>query len=103
MQSITIQDLHAETLAPTGVIVDARSAGEYSQGHVPGAINLPHDQAAARAEAAVPHGQPVFVYCAKGGRAQRAAMVLAELGHEVRFVTGGGMPDWARMGFPVAQ
>ena len=54
------------------VILDVRTPEEYAAGHVPGAINIPHDQVRARlAEIDSAKDQPIVVYCRSGRRAAR--------------------------------
>ena len=53
---------------------DVRSAGEFESGHVPGALNTPHDRVAARAAEVGAKSKPVLVYCRSG---RRSAMAVA--------------------------
>ena len=99
MHSITTDDLHAEHLEQSGTILDARKPDEFAAGHVPGAINIPFDQVADRL-AEVPKDKPVYVHCAMGGRAQRAAAVLEANGYDVWCVTKGGMKEWTEKSLP---
>ena len=102
MRSITTSELHDIHLDPAGTIVDARSAGEFAEGHVPGAVNIPHDEIDKRF-AEVPKDKPVYVHCALGGRAQKAAAVLVAHGYEVHCVTDGGMKAWKQANLPVTS
>jgi rhodanese-related sulfurtransferase len=61
-------------------VVDVRSAGEFESGHVPGAINIPYDQMAARAAELGAKGKPVLLYCRSGRRSGIAAAELAKQG-----------------------
>lgn len=72
-----ISEQQARKLMEAGaVVLDVRSPGEYAQGHIPRAINLPLDEIS-RAGAFVPdHNQPIVVYCSAGIRSARAAAVL---------------------------
>ncbi|MCB9595859.1 MAG: rhodanese-like domain-containing protein [Sandaracinaceae bacterium] len=102
MQSIDTRELHARHLDETGTILDVRGPDEFAQGHVQGALNVPHDQVDGRL-AEIPKDRPVLVHCAMGGRAQRAAAVLEAAGYEVICVTNGGMREWAELGFPTVR
>ena len=64
------------------VVVDVRSPGEFAQGHVAGAVNLPVDQLPARL-AELPPDRMVVVYCASGMRSARAAALLRGAGRTV--------------------
>lgn len=77
--------------APAELMVDVRTAAEYRQGHLEGAINLPLDQLLQRLPAALPdrHGA-MLLYCASGGRSGMACAALQQLGY-TRARNGGGL------------
>ncbi len=79
-----------EALDGDAVLLDARSAGEYARGHLPGALNIPHTELRARI-AEVPQGRPVRVYCASGFRSYLALRVLAQNGFDDVSSLSGGM------------
>lgn len=83
-------------------ILDVRTPAEYAEGHVPGAVNLPHDQVAERL-AEVPRDKDVVLYCRSGRRAQVAADVLSSRGYERLSLLEGDMPAWIERGLPVAK
>ncbi|MFK7991227.1 MAG: rhodanese-like domain-containing protein [Sandaracinaceae bacterium] len=101
MRTITTEELHAIHEDPKGTILDVRTPAEFSEGHIPGAVNIPHGDVAARL-AEVPSDAPVYVHCKMGGRAQKAAAVLEAAGHDVVCVASGGMNAWTERGFPTA-
>ena len=75
-------------------LVDVRSAGEFSGGHIKGAILIPVDEIASRAEAKLPDKDAVIlVYCASGARSSRAAKILAGLGY-TNINNFGGIMSW---------
>ena len=61
-------------------VLDVRTPEEFVSGHVPGAVNIPYDQIAARL-AEVPKDKDVVLYCRSGRRAGMAGEVLAENGY----------------------
>jgi NADPH-dependent 2,4-dienoyl-CoA reductase/sulfur reductase-like enzyme/rhodanese-related sulfurtransferase len=79
-----------DELGPAAVLVDVRSAGEFADGHLPGAVNIPHTQLRARLDE-VPAGRPVFVYCASGVRSYLALRVLRQTGHPAARSLSGGL------------
>lgn len=87
-------------------IVDVRSAGEYAESHVPGAVHVPFYALLADAdrvpEGASP-GEPVVVYCEHGPRAgiARAQLWLA-LDRPVLFLDGH-MTAWKQDGLRVER
>lgn len=69
-------------VAAGAVLLDVRTPGEFSRGHVEGAINIPvHELSARRDE--VPRGDGVVVYCQSGQRSAIAARQLEADGYEV--------------------
>lgn len=62
------------------VVVDARSAMEFSGGHHEGAVNIPAADAAKGAKRLRDKQRPVVVYCASGARSRRLADALRQAG-----------------------
>jgi rhodanese-related sulfurtransferase len=63
------------------LILDVRTPAEFAKGHIPGAINIPHDELAGRVEElGVDRDAEVVVYCRSGRRAGVAESVLVESG-----------------------
>jgi rhodanese-related sulfurtransferase len=86
------------------VVLDVRAPAEYAEGHVPGAINVPHDQVESRlAELERFRDREVVVYCRSGRRAGLAAEVLQRHGFGRLVHLQGDMPGWAAAGQPVER
>ncbi len=83
-------------------VLDVRTPQEYAEGHVPGAVNVPHDQVATRM-AEIPRDKDVVLYCRSGRRAQAAADVLASHGYKRMTHLEGDMPAWIERGRPVEK
>jgi len=85
------------------VLIDARSKQAWDQGHVPGALHLPHAEIKDRAAGLLDPAVPVVAYCWGPGcnGATRAALALSEAGFQAREMLGG-IEYWVREGFPVA-
>ena len=76
------------------VILDARTQTEYDEGHIPGAILIPHDTVATAAEDALPDkDQLILVYCRSGNRSKQASQTLVDLGY-TNVVEFGGINSW---------
>ncbi len=69
-------------VAEGATLLDVRSAGEFSGGHVPGAVNVPVDQLAARV-GELDKSKAVVTYCAVGARSAQAAALLRDKGFVV--------------------
>jgi rhodanese-related sulfurtransferase len=62
-------------------VLDVRTAAEFAAGHVPGAVNIPFQQAGGRAdEIPAAKTDEVIVYCGHGPRAWIAAAALRRAG-----------------------
>ena len=98
-EEITPQELLTRGDPP--LLLDVRSAEEFASGHVPGAVNVSHEQVAARiAELGAP--REVVVYCERGPRASKAASVLGGAGFSVKHLTGD-MGGWREAGLPIER
>lgn len=85
-------------------IVDVRSNEEYTNGHVPGAVNIPYDAIQAHAGLLpADTDAPLVLYCRSGRRAGLAAAELNKMGYGNLFVMQGDMPAWREKGFNIAH
>lgn len=84
--SIQWHELEAE-LAAGATLVDVRTASEFADGAVPGAVNVPLDDIRDRA-ADLPAGRLV-VTCKVGQRGHTAVRLLAQLGRDAVNLDGG--------------
>jgi rhodanese-related sulfurtransferase len=82
------------------VVVDVRTAEEYAAGHVPGAINIPHDQVVQRLSQ-VPTDKDLVLYCRSGRRTAIAADVLAANGYTRLEHLEGDIAAWLSRGLPL--
>jgi rhodanese-related sulfurtransferase len=74
-------------------LVDVRSPGEFSSGHLPGALNVPLQEVGARADRIGPKDAPVVVYCASGTRSAMARSTLTRMGFK-RVFNLGAISRW---------
>ncbi|MDQ1292127.1 MAG: hypothetical protein QG608_4 [Actinomycetota bacterium] len=72
------------------VLIDVRSPEEFSTGHLPGALNIPHTQLRNRL-GEIPEGRPVRLYCASGFRSYLAHRILRQRGHDRVSTLSGGL------------
>jgi len=84
------------------VVLDVRTPEEFAAGHLPGAINIPHTEIAARiAELDGARGGDVVVYCRTGKRSAEALGVLERSGFKRLFHLDGDYTRWSEEKRPV--
>lgn len=91
----------ARISAGTITTLDVRSEEEFTSGHVPGAINVPHNQIEAHLNQ-IQHlkDKPVLIYCRSGRRAAMAETTLTALGFTQIYHLEGDMQGWSRNQLP---
>jgi rhodanese-related sulfurtransferase len=83
------------------MIVDVRKPSEIAEtGVIPGAVHVPVDDVEARIKE-FPKDTEIVFYCGGGGRASRAAQVLADAGYSSLYFCG--MRDWKKRGLPTSK
>lgn len=98
-------DLHFDMVHDLAdfVVLDVRSAENYAEAHIPGAVNLPHSQITQkRIEAAYPPDMLFVVYCWGPGcnGSTKAALRLSQLGYAVKELIGG-IEYWREEGYAI--
>jgi len=63
------------------VLLDVRTAQEYSQGHIPGSINIPLDSIDEIGNIVSDKNVPLYVHCLSGARSGRAVSALMGMGY----------------------
>jgi len=83
------------------VILDVRSPAEFAQGHIPGAVNIPHTKLSSQlGELEDSKSAEIVVYCQSGRRAGLAAEILREAGFSQLRDLSGHMTAWRAGEFP---
>lgn len=105
-------EVRVQTLAPRDllarveggkapVLLDVRSPGEFAAGHIPGAMNIPVDELAARiGDIPASSSDDIVVYCESGRRAAAAQKTLIAAGFTSIFDLTGHMRAWRQMDLP---
>jgi rhodanese-related sulfurtransferase len=103
MEKISIDKLHdlVPEMGEGDLILDVRTPGEFSEGHISGARNQDHEAVGSIADE-LKNYKTVYVHCKMGGRAQKAAEDLEMAGlTNIVGVSQGGMHRWMEMGWEV--
>jgi glyoxylase-like metal-dependent hydrolase (beta-lactamase superfamily II) len=100
LPQIAVDELRARLGSVPGLqVLDVRRAGEYAQGHVPGAVNVPlHllEEESRRLD----RGRPTAVICAGGYRSSAAGSILQGRGFPDLANVVGGTSAWLAAGYP---
>ena len=95
----------AELMNDTNVVVlDVRTAEEFKEGHLEGAVNIDYKQGdfVEQAVARLPKERTIAVYCRSGRRSVGAAELLTKEGYRVVNMKGG-IIAWQEAQMPITK
>ena len=97
-RQITMEEAVTMLEEETGyTILDVRTAQEYSEKHIPGAINIANESIGTKDIPDIPElpdkDQLILVYCRSGNRSKQASEKLVKLGY-TNIVEIGGIKRW---------
>jgi rhodanese-related sulfurtransferase len=86
------------------LVLDVRTPGEYSRGHLKDSVLIPLQQLQARWQEIAGHkDKDLLIYCATGNRSTVAAKILIDNGFKRIFNLRQGISGWEREKFLVVQ
>lgn len=110
IENLTVDQVAAELVAGTAVLVDIREPNEYAQGGIPGAISAPRGMLEFWADPTSPYHRAEFhpnrriiLHCACGGRSALAADTLQEMGYLDVAHLDGGLQAWSTADGPTTE
>ena len=82
-------------------LLDVRTADEFAEGHIPGAVNIDvkRDAFLEQAKQQLPRDKTIAVYCRSGRRSANACDKLAAEGYKTVNLTGGILAWEAEQGY----
>lgn len=84
------------------VILDVRTSGEFSSGHIRGAINLDFYQPDFHARlSGLDKSKTYLVYCRSGNRSEQAVRMMQSNGFSKVYNLLGGFAGWYQEGLPL--
>ena len=94
-RQITMEEAITMMEEETGyIILDVRTAQEYSEKHIPGAINIANESIGTEDISELPDkDQLILVYCRSGNRSKQASEKLVKLGY-TNIIEIGGINSW---------
>jgi phage shock protein E len=81
------------------LLLDVRTAEEYTSGHIKNAINIPVESLPDLLDE-LPGDLPIVVYCRSGNRSATAAQILVSAGYQPVYDLGG-IQTWLAYGYPI--
>lgn len=81
-------------------VIDSREPWEWAEGHVPGALNIPHMATLPR-NADLARDKPILFICKSGARSAVAAEFASAVGLTELYNVEGGTMDWIKAGYEV--
>ncbi len=91
------------------MFLDVRSAADFAEGHISGAINIPFAKGMQESFGQLPKDKKIIVYCYTGQTAGQTIAILRLLGYDAVSLNSGmgtsvtSGSGWANKGFPVVQ
>lgn len=96
VKKLSAEEAHARmTSGDPVVVVDVRTAEEYAEKHIEGAILIPNEEIGAERPELLPlRDAEILIYCRSGNRSAQAAEKLVKLGYS-NISDFGGINDWS--------
>jgi rhodanese-related sulfurtransferase len=85
------------------VLLDVRSASDFTQGHIHGSINIPHNALASRISELEKHSSSLIIVTDQMGQhAGSAGGLLTKQGYNIRRLSGG-ISQWKHSNLPLVS
>ena len=103
-ETLSVEDFVNVINDPEVQRLDVRTVAEYSEGHIPGSmnVNVLDESFAAVADSVLQLSRPVALYCRSGKRSKKAAHILSEKGFKV-YELETGFNGWVEAGQQVEK
>lgn len=89
----------------SATVLDVCTHKEFSDGHIPDAVNVPLSELAKQAEDKLGKhkDKPVIISCRTGNRAKGAARKLVRAGFRDIYILSGGNSAWQKENLPISK
>ncbi len=104
-RSLSVDEFAEAIALPDVQRLDVRTVAEYSEGHIPGSLNLnvlDEKNFASLADSVLDKSKPVALYCRSGKRSKKAASILSAKGYQV-WELSAGFNGWTSAGREVEK
>ena len=101
---LSVSEFSTKVTEPGIITLDVRTPGEFSEGHIGGALLVDFQSGNFENEiASLDKNQTYAVYCRSGNRYGQAVKVMSEAGFTKLYNLDGGVIDWANSGLPLVN
>ena len=103
-RTVSAEEFASLIASPEVQRVDVRTLAEYSEGHIPGSLNINvlDKQFEAVADSLLQKDRPVALYCRSGKRSKKAARLLSDKGYKV-YELDKGFQAWQQKNFNIEK
>lgn len=103
-RTVSAEEFASFIASPEVQRVDVRTLAEYSEGHIPGSLNINvlDKQFEAVADSLLQKDRPVALYCRSGKRSKKAARLLSDKGYKV-YELDKGFQAWQQKNFNIEK
>lgn len=103
-ETLSVDDFRSLIDDPSVQRLDVRTTAEYTEGHIPGSLNINvlDSQFAPMADSLLQKDRPVAVYCRSGKRSKKAARLLSDKGYKV-YELDKGFQAWQQKNFNIEK
>jgi len=85
-------------------LIDVRTVREYQSGRITGSTLIPiNDPTFSDKISMLDKEKPVLIYCARGGRSNKASEMMAEMGFKEIYDLKEGITGWIEKGNPIEK
>ncbi|SEL78425.1 Rhodanese-related sulfurtransferase [Aquimarina amphilecti] len=104
VELITVEEMDSLLEMEKVQLVDVRTAKEYAEGHIEGAINIDFsDENFETLISEVDKTKPVAVYCGRGGRSGKCSAYMKKAGFTKIYDLDGGITEWKYKGKQITK
>ena len=103
-KTVSVNEFDSLIANPDIQRLDVRTMAEYSEGHIPGSIdiNVLNGKFVEMADSTLSKDKPIALYCRSGKRSRKAAAILSGKGYAV-YNLDKGFLSWAQAGKKVEK
>jgi rhodanese-related sulfurtransferase len=99
---LSVSEFSSKVTEAAVITLDVRTPGEFSEGHIEGALLIDFQSGNFENEiATLDKSKTYAVYCRSGNRSGQAVKVMSDAGFSNLYNLNGGVIDWANAGLPL--